>query len=210
MARSKENNRKLFTLELTALFIFSLVVLGNFSVTKFAEGYYSHFGVTLPEINFIPQVYDYVNVLPLTLISSAVAVLVVVALTRLSVWLGSVLADKTKPTKRIFKFVKKHRQPLDVLVKVLEWILKIGIWGIALVALAYSVNNISLLLGEVSAQGKANFTTLSDEGENTQKVIIYKNSTEIILKAYDLSKGEFVDGYEVVNGVGYKTRSVSF
>lgn len=210
MARSKETDKKLFTLELTALFIFALVVLGNFSVTKFAEGYYSHFGVTLPEINFIPQVYDYVNVLPLTLIASAVVVLIVIALTRLSVWLGSVLADKTKPTKRMFKFVKKHRRPFDIFVKVLEWVLKIGIWGFALVALVYSVNNISLRLGEVSAQSKTSFNSISRENEDTQKVIIYKSSSEIILKAYDLPKDEFIDGYEAVNGASYTTRSVSF
>lgn len=210
MARSKENSKKLFTLELTALFIFSLVVLGNFSVTKFAQGYYSYFGVTLPEINFIPQVYDYVNVLPLTLIASAVVVLVVIALTRLSVWFGSVLADKTKPSKRLFIFVRKHRRLFDVLVKVLEWILKIGIWGFVLVALAYSVNNISLRLGEVSAQGKTSFTAISGESKDIQKVIIYKNTAEVILKAYDLSKGEFLDGYEIVNGASYTTRSVNF
>lgn len=210
MARRKETDKKLFTLELTALFIFALVVLGNFSVTKFAEGYYNHFGVSLPEINFIPQVYDYVNVLPLTLIASVIVVLVVVGLTRLSVWLGSVLAEKKKPSKRLFKFVKRHRRQFDVLVKVLEWILKIGIWGFVLVSLVYSVNNISLYLGKVSAESKANYTTVSSEGENAQKVIIYKNSGEVILKAYDISKGEFIDGYETLTGASYTTRSVKF
>ncbi|MBH2007451.1 hypothetical protein I8H83_02520 [Candidatus Saccharibacteria bacterium] len=210
MARSKENSKKLFTLELTALFIFSLVVIGNFSVTKFAEGYYSHFGVTLPEINFIPQVYDYVNVLPLTLIASAVVVLVVVALTRLSVWLGSVMAEKTKPSKKLFKFVKRHRRPFGVLVKFLEWTLKIGIWGFVLVSLVYSVNNISLYLGKVSAESKVIYSTVSNEGENTQKVIIYKSSSEVILKSYDISKGNFIDGYETLTGASYTTRSAKF
>jgi hypothetical protein len=210
MARNKETDKKLFTLELTALFIFALVVLGNFSVTKFAEGYYGHFGVTLPEINFIPQVYDYVNVLPLTLIASAIVVLVVVALTRLSVWLGSLLAEKTKPSKRLFKFVKRHRPPFRVLVKVFEWILKIGIWGLVLVSLVYSVNNISLYLGKVSAESKVNYSTVSNEGENTQKVIIYKSSSEVVLKSYDISKGNFIDGYETLTGASYTTRSVKF
>ena len=208
MARSKETNKKLFTLELTALFIFALVVLGNFSVTKFAEGYYGHFDITLPEISFIPQVYDYVNVLPLTLIASAIVVLVVVALTRLSVWLGSVLAEKTKPSKKLFKFVKRHKRPFGLLVKVLEWILKIGIWGFVLVSLVYSVNNISLYMGKVSAETKANYTVVSSEGENAQKVIIYKNSSEVILKTYDISKGEFIDGYETLTGASYTTRSM--
>jgi hypothetical protein len=72
------------------------------------------------------------------------------------------------------------------------------------------VNNISLYLGKVSAESKVNYSTVSNEGENTQKVIIYKSSSEVVLKSYDISKGNFIDGYETLTGASYTTRSVKF
>ncbi len=208
MSQNDKIDKRLVTLELAALFVFSLVAICNFSVAKFAQGYYSHFGVTLPEINFTPQVYDYANIVLPSLISAGVVVLIVVFLMKLGMRIGEVAADKTKPSKKLADFVKKRKQKLIIIAKVLEWTLRIAFWGVIAFTIYSTISVFSDKLGQASAQSKTSFSSISAEGKDLQKVIIYKNDNEIILKAYSVSKKEFLEGYEAINGATYTTRTI--
>jgi len=208
MSQNVKTDKRPITLELAALFVFSLVLIGNLSVTNFAQGYYSHFDVTLPEINFAPQVYDYVNIVLASLIGAGVVVLAVVFLMKLGMWVGEFVADRTKPSKKLADFVKKRERKFITAANLMEWILRTAFWGVAAFTLYSSVSVLSDKLGELSAQNKASFSSISPEGEDLQKVIIYKNDNEIILKTYSVSRKEFVEGYEAINGATYTTRTI--
>ena len=208
MSQIDKTNKRPVTLELAALFVFSLVLIGNLSVTNFAQGYYSHFGVTLSEINFTPQIYDYVNIVLASSIGASVVVLVVVFLLKLGMWVGELVADKTKPSKKLTDFVKKRERKFITIANVIEWVLRIAFWGVVAFTLYSSVSILSDKLGEVSAENKASFSSISPEGDDLQKVIIYKNDNEIILKTYSVSKKQFIEGYEAINGATYTTRTI--
>lgn len=206
----KQANDKPLTLELTAILIFALGIIGHLSVIKYAEGYYRHFGVTLPDINFVPELYDYVNVLPITLIASAIVVLVAYLLIRVGVLAGDLLGEKTEPSKwleRSIKLLARHELFVKVLVRGLQWVMRILIVIVFLWALDV-VSNISVGSGQVNAEARINYSSTSAQADAVQKVIIYKNDGGITLKSYDTMKRKFLDGYEAISGASYTTRSV--
>lgn len=204
---SKPDYRKRI-FEIATIFIPAFVFVGQYSVIKSAEAYYGHFGLTLSDINFVPEIYDYVNILPLTLISSVIVVLLVAGLIRFSIWIGDLLSRKTKPSKKFVKFVKRYRTAFGRLVKILEWILKVGAWSIVAWVFVWSVTYFSLLAGESSAQSKKSFQSISKKSDSIQKLIIYADDGRIVLKSYDTSNHKFIDGYETMNGENYSTRIV--
>lgn len=208
MLNTSETNNRLVTLELAALFVFALVLIGNLSVTRFAEGYYSHFGVTLPEINFTPQMYDYVNIVLISVIGAGVVVLVVGFLMKVGIWIGAFAAEKTEPSKRFIKFAEKREQKIITLGNAMEWLVGIFFWGIITFTMYSSVNIISNHYGKVSAADKSIYSSITPDGEDLQKLIIYKSDNEIILKVYSSSKKEFLSGYETINGATYTARPV--
>jgi hypothetical protein len=205
----KNNSRKLFALELTTILLFALVAIGHLSVIKYAQGYYGSYGISLPEINFVPEMYDYVNVLPLTLIASAVVVLIAYVFLRIAMWAGDLLGEKSKPSKWFVDFLEKHELIAKLLLRSLQWVMRILILVSFLWALSVVIS-ISENMGKVNAEAKKNYSSISSQGDIIQKVIIYKNDGDIVLKPYDTELHKFLDDYEVVSGASYKTRSVHF
>lgn len=208
MKTKEKDGNKLITFELAALFIFSLVVLGHFSVVSFARGYYNHFDVTLADIHFSPQIYDYVNIAPPAFIGAAIIAVFVALLIQAAMRLGNFAGSKTKPSQWFVRFVKKRKKRIDAFLDVSDRILRVIFWLVIISVVVYGIGSFSYKLGESAAQEKIDFSSISRDGENLQKLIIYKNDTEIIVRVYDLSKKQFIGDYEVINGASYITRLV--
>lgn len=206
---NRNSSRKLFALELTTILLFALVTIGHLSVIKYAQGYYGSYGISLPEINFVPEIYDYVNVLPLTLIASTVVVLIAYIFLRIAMWAGDLLGEKSKPSKRFVDFLEKHERTAKVLVRSLQWVMRILVLASFFWALSVVIS-VSESMGKVNADARKNYSSTSSQGDIIQKVIIYKNDGDIVLKSYDTEHHKFLEGYEVMSGADYRVRSVHF
>jgi hypothetical protein len=209
MKTQEKNGNRLISFELAAVFIFSLVLLAHLSVVRFASGYYDHFGVTLSDINFSPRLYDYVNITLPAFIGAGVLVAITALFIQLGVWFGDFVGSKSKPNKWLVRFVKKRQGRVSALLNILDKTFRVVFWGVLAAITIYSVGSISYKLGSSGAQSKTSFSSISKDGENLQKLIIYKNDTGLVLRTYDLSKRKFVDGYEFINGASYTTRPIN-
>lgn len=208
MKTKEKDQKKLITFELAALFIFSLVLLGHLSVVSFARGYYDHFNVTLADINFSPQIYDYVSIAPAAFIGSAIVTVLIALLIKAAMRLGDFAGSITKPSKWLVSLVKKHKKPVNSFLVVTDKILRVVFWLVIIAVAIYGVGSLSSVMGENIAKSKTNFSSISEADENIQRIIIYKNDAEIVLKSYDISKNQFLDDYEVISGASYTTRSL--
>lgn len=196
------------TLELAALFVFALVLVANLVVVRFSEGYFGYFNIPLAEVNYVPQLYDYVRIAFPVIIIAGIVTAVVFGLMRLSVFIGSLLAGLTKPSEKAVDFVRRHIKIFKGLVTILGIIINVGIWIVVGWALWIALYNVSADAGKISAGNMKSFSSISSVGDNLQKVIIYKADNEIIIKTYDTSKKEFVDGYDVLYGSSYSPKTI--
>lgn len=208
MKTKEKDQKKLITFELAALFIFSLVLLGHLSVVNFARGYYDHFNVTLADIGFSPQIYDYVSIAPAAFIGSAIVTVLMALLIKAAMRIGDFAGSKTKPSKWLVSLVKKHKKPINSFLAVMDKILRVIFWLVIIVVSVYGVGSLSVQMGKNTAINKTNFSSISEADENIQRIIIYKNDAEIVLKSYDISIRQFVGDFEVISGASYTTRSL--
>jgi len=196
------------TLELAALFVFVLVLVANLVVVRFSEGYFQHFGISLSEVNYTPQMYDYVRIALPIIIGSIVVTVAALCLIGLSIYIGNLLARFFRPSKGAIKYVGKHRKFFERLANILGLLIKVTLGAASIWILWTALYSVSAEAGKMSAANTVKMSSISKPGDNLQRVIIYKGNNELILKTYDNSKKEFLSGYSVVSGTDYDARTI--
>jgi len=201
-------NSKRATFELAALFIFILVLVANLVLIRFTEGYFEFFGVPMSEVNYAPQMYDYLRIALPVIAGSIVVTIIFIFLTWLTTYVGDFLARLTKQPKWAVQLVERHQKYFKMVASVLDVMTKIGILAACLWLFWVALYSVTATLGGNYARNTTQMTSISKTGDNLQKLIIYKGANELILKTFDVSKKEFVDGYSVVNGTDYDARRI--
>jgi lysylphosphatidylglycerol synthetase-like protein (DUF2156 family) len=196
------------TLELAALFVFILVLVANLVVIRFTEGYLGYYGIPIAEVNYVPQIYDYLRIALPVIIGSIIITVVVLCLIGLSVYIGNLLAKLTKPSKSAIKYVRRHGKFFKGIFNIFGLLIKVSIWAVCILVLWSALYTVSANTGKTSAENTTRMTSISKSDDNLQKVIIYKGDNELILKTYDTSKKEFVDSYSVIVGADYSARMI--
>jgi len=196
------------TLELAALFVFVLVLVANLVVLRFSEGYFEYFGISLGEVNFVPQMYDYLRIALPVIIVSVVVTGLLLCFIGSSIYIGNLLAKLTMPSKKAITYVKRHRKFFETLAYALGILSEVFLVIVSIWLLGTVLYSVSAEVGKMSAANTSEATSVSKLGDNLQKVIIYKGDSELILKTYDTSKREFVDGYSVTRDDNYEARTI--
>lgn len=199
---------KNIALELSGFFIFFIVLISNLSVIEFAKGYFDYFKVSLALVDFTPQMYDYERITFPVLIASAILSLIVALLIKASSSLGEFIANKTKPNKRLLKYIKRHDKLFENLTSVLHFT---SITSMTLIIILVACDFTAKLandLGRLNANNAATLSSISKPNDNIQEIIIYKRNGEIITKQYDISKKKFIDGYLVKDIGNYQVRYI--
>ena len=197
------------SLELGALFLFALIVVSNLAVIKFAEGYFEYFDISLGSINFTPQLYDYVRIAMPVLIISTIITLVVAFVMNMNSFIGKFFANRTKPSKKLHEYAKRHENFFENLSKLVDFIFIAFIAGTVVWLFYSSTTDLAKSFGEVSAKNTTKLSSISQPSDNTQEIIIYKGNDEIITKNYDTSKKVFFDGYQVLVSSNYEVRYIN-
>lgn len=208
MKRTTIFNKERTTLELAALFVFVLILVANLVVVRFTEGYLGYFDISIAEVNYTPQMYDYLRIALPVIIGSIIITIVVLCLIGLSVYIGNLLAKLTRPSKSAIKYIRRHEKFFKGLFYILGLLIKVSIWAISILVLWSALYTVSASTGKAFAENATRMTSISKSDETLQKVIIYKGSNELILKTYDTSKKEFVDSYSVIVGADYTARMI--
>jgi flagellar biosynthesis protein FlhB len=196
------------TFEIASIFVFVLVLVANLVAVRFAEGYFGYFNVPLSEVNFVPQMYDYVRIALPVIIGAVVVTVITFGLMGLSAYVSNFLARLLKPNKKAVKFAKRYKKFFESLDFVFDFLTKAVMWigtGLVLWSMIYTF---SANFGKTSAESMTKLSSISGANDNLQKVIIYKGVNELIVKNYDTSKNKFQDGYDVLYGSSYTTRTI--
>lgn len=196
------------TLEVASVFVFILVLVSNLVTIRFAEGYFGYFNIPLAEVNYVPQMYDYVRIALPVIIGAVVVTAITLGLMGLSSYGSGLLAKLLKPNKKAVKFAKRHKKLFESLGGVFDFLAKAVIWIVILLASWSMIYTFSANFGKVSAESTTKLSSISSTDDNLQKVIIYKGVNELIVKTYDTSKNEFLDGYDVFYGTSYIVRTI--
>lgn len=187
------------------------VPLASAAVTKFAQGYYGHFDINLAHMNFAPQSYDYINILPYVLIGSLILSVVFVLMLYAADRIASLATNKIETTKATewlsAKTNRLSRGKIKTIVALLDaaMIVLLSIFAFLLI---HAITTYTFTLGKAAAESTTTLTSISAEREPIQKIIIYKNVGETILKPYDTSSKKFLDGFDITYGATYSTRTI--
>lgn len=196
------------TFEVAALFVFALVVISNLAIIRFTEGYFAFYDIPMADVNYTPQMYDYLRIALPVIITAIIVTTLMTAAMWLAVKAGDKMASITRPNNKTVKFVKRHRRFFGSLSSTLGLIIKIGIVGVSFWAFWIGLYSISADVGKSYAANRAEMTSISTSGEVLQKVIIHKGNEELILKTYDTSNKEFKPGYEILYNADYNARVI--
>lgn len=197
------------TLELATIFLFTLVLMSNLAVIKFAEGYFGYFDISLGSINFTPRMYDYASIVMPVLVASVIVTLIVAVSMKVSFSVGDFFANKKKPNKSFSQYAKRHEKVIMGLMKVLDFIFFAFVAGVIVWVFYSFTTDLSKNYGEATAKNMTRLSSISMSGDNFQDIIIYKGNGEIITKKYDVSQKEFLDGYRVVATDNYQVRYIN-
>jgi len=196
------------TFEVAAVFVFVLVLISNLAILRFTEGYFAFYDILMSDVNYIPQMYDYLRIALPVIITSIIVTALMIGVMWLAIKTGDRMASITKPTKQTVKFAKRNKRFFVALSSALGMIIKIGIVAISLWAFWTGLYSISFDIGRMYAEARSEMTTISEPDEVLQKVIIYKGNDELILKIYDTSTKEFKKGYKVLYNSDYNAKLI--
>lgn len=196
------------TFETAALFLFILVLISNLAILRFTEGYFAFYDISMADIDYAPQMYDYLRIALPVVIASLVITVLMSGVMWAAIKAGDGMASLTKPGKRAVKFVKLHKRFFVWLSSFLGYIIKIGIILVSLWALWVGLYSLSASMGRSYAENSSRVTSISKAGENLQKIIIYKSNDELVLKTYNVSEKVFSSGYEVLYSTNYSARYI--
>ncbi len=198
-------------LETTTIGIFSLVLLSNLMIVQYAKGYFEYYGVPLGEVNFVPQMYDYVQITLPALIATGIVLTTSYGILRFNDYVTEKFAEKLLPktfSSNIPKFIKKHREVFGLLRSALNMLLKVITVGLLLYIIWTMASVVAPSIGNKSAGGANSYSSVSKKEDTLQDVIIYKSGNDVVLKTYDLKSHKFQDGYKVLSGT-YTTHTMS-
>lgn len=199
------------TLELATIAVFLLILLSNFMTIQYAEGYFGYYRVPLAEMDFTPQMYDYIRIAMPALLATAIVIAAGYGLSVAGDRLAKKLADKLvtkKLVKTFFAVAKKRERLLRRTESVLGFFLKILNIGL-LIYIVWTMGGIvAPKMGSGAAEAQSKYSSISNDEELLQDVIIYKNGDEIVLKSYNTKSRKFEDGYRVLVGDSYTVRPI--
>lgn len=186
--------------EMTAIFIFILVLVSNLLVILFRKSYFEYFDIDFELTNFTPQMHDYIEIaVPIIIISIFVTVMIFYGIRFAKIFddrLGDITLKHMSYTK-LFVFLREHPKLRGGTLKLLNTISTISLIFIWLF-LFYSITyGIAPKLGYAAAANTNTFISISQPNEVKQEVIIYKNGNEAILKVYDIKMHRFEAEYRL-------------
>lgn len=203
--------RNSITLELATIAVFLLILLSNFMIIQYAEGYFGYYHIPLAEMNFAPQMYDYIRIATPVLLATVIVIATGYGLSAASDRLAKKLADKLvteKLVKTFFTVAKKRERLLRRTEYILGFFLKILNIGLLIYIVLTMGSIVAPKIGSGAAEAQSKYSSISNDGELSQDVIIYKNGDEIVLKSYNTRSRKFEVGYRVLVGDSYTVRPI--
>lgn len=200
------------SLELTAIFLFAFVLICNLCVIRFNNGYFSYFGMPFSEVNYSPQMYDYVNIAIPALLSTGIVIIVFLILARLSDKLAEKIVDKTlkgSAGSLLDRYAQKHPQRIQQISKVIEPIEKSLVLVVCIILMLFSAWEPTSDIGNDKAANTVTFTSISKPADIEQKLIIYKRNDGMIIKTYNTRTEHFENGYIFMSNQDYTGRKIN-
>lgn len=191
---------KKYSVEITGIFIFVLVLVSNLAVIKFEEGYLNYYKVPLDLIEFTPQIHDYLEAAVPILIVSLFIVYIIWLSFRIGENLANWLLDKMNIglNKNLQNYLQHHERLSIMIANTLNFIIT-AITIIIIIPMTWTtITNAATTLGEQKAKNTSIMYSLSTEDNIKQEIIIHTNKNIMITKTYDTDTRKFIDGYRIL------------
>jgi len=195
--------RKGFSIEIISFLLFALVVLSNGMIVNFARGYFLFFEISLGNVNFSPQYYDYIRVALPVLLALAITILIAYFLLSLQEKIANKLASKINISRdlkiKITAYDAKHpgrfKHIGGALDKINAMLPLVTAFAVVAIMFFWSAPEI----GRESAAGTSLYSSISPSGNVLQELVIYRSEDHIIVKTYDTIGHTFTRGYKLVS-----------